>query len=310
MRVAGLVAWALLLAPLSGCMKKDMERLENQVQLLDKRVELLQQQQDKANGEILESWKRLRGQLEESLGTMQQSSAEGSTRIEDLVQQMRTLSDRIEKTGFQYQRLSEQLAAVQDRLNQGGIPPLGAASGVTDALGQPPVGAGETGAGSDTAPAPVTSGTATPPSTAPPETGAVAPAGTETPTEFQPGLDPETTYRAAYADYVIGNYKLATISFQTYLRQFPSSAKAVLAQYFIGESYYALGQYREAVGAFDKIITGWPGDEKVPVAYLKKGYALLAMGQKALGIGVLQELISKHPSTHEALLAKERLSTL
>src|SRR4029453_18903389 len=120
------------------------------------------------------------------------------------------------------------------------------ATGVSDALGQPPAGA-ETAAAAGTAPAPDTSGVTTPPSTASSDTGAPAPTGTETPPEFQPGLDPEMTYRAAYSDYATGNFKLAIINFQTYVRQFPTSAKAVLAQYFIGESYYGLGQYRDAV---------------------------------------------------------------
>jgi tol-pal system protein YbgF len=287
-------------------MKKDIERLENQIQRLDKRVELFQQDQEKANVQILDGWRRLREQMQQDLGSVQRSSADSTTRMDDLVREMRQLADRIERTGQQYQRLSEQLALVQDRLGRSGVP--------FEGLGALPA-AGASVPGSAGA-APLTGATPAPmgdPGSAGPagESGAPFPAGTPAASPvFEAGVDPELTYKAAYSDYAQGNFKLAIVNFQTYVRQFPSSAKAVLAQYFIGESYYALGQYREAVAAFDRVITGWPGDEKVPVAYLKKGYALLAMGQKALGIGVLQELIARHPNTHEALLAKERLSAL
>jgi tol-pal system protein YbgF len=302
MRSARLAALVLAIGPLCGCVKKDIERLENQVQLLDKRVELLQQDQKKANLDILEGWKRLRTQVEQDLGTAQRSSADSTTRMDDVVREMRQLADRIERTGQQYQRLSEQLAAVQDRLGRG---PL-AADALGGAAGVPGPDAGGAAGGNQGA---ATAGP-TPPATSDSGSNAGAPAAEGQPSTFEPGVDPELTYKAAYSDYAQGNFKLAIVNFDTYVRQFPTSAKAVLAQYFIGESYYALGQYRDAVAAFDKVITGWPGDEKVPVAYLKKGYALLSMGQKALGIGVLQELISKHPNTHEALLAKERLSAL
>lgn len=292
MRIAGPCAGLLLVGALSGCVKPDIERLENQVQLLDKRVELLQQDQEKANAQLLESWKRLRAQLEENLGLMQRSTADSSTRIEDLVREMRTLSDQIEKSGFQTQRLSEQLAQMQVQTSNTGATPADplAASEALPASEAPESSSADQSGTAAAAASPVT------PETAPPT--------------YDPGLDPELTYRAAYSDYAQGNFKLAIVNFRTYVQAFPNSAKAVLAQYFIGESFYALGQYRDAVAAFDRVITGWPGDEKVPVAYLKKGYALLSMGQKALGMGVLQELIGKHPSTHEALLAKERLAAL
>jgi tol-pal system protein YbgF len=303
MRVLALALLALALGPLAGCVKRDIERLENQVQMLDKRVELMQQDQERANAQLLEGWRRLRSAFESELTTMQRSSADSTTRIDDLLQQMRALSDRIERTGRQYQRLSEQLAALQDRLTRPpdyglGADPFASDAGAGTAGSMPPTGASPYGSAAAAQPAAeATDGT--PAAGVPRSTPA-----------FEGGVDPELTYRAAYSDYAQGNFKLAIVNFETYVRQFPSSAKAVLAQYFIGESHYALGQYRDAVDAFNRVIGNWPGDEKVPVAHLKKGYALLAMGQRGLGMDVLQELISRYPNTHEALLAKERLASL
>ncbi len=272
MRIFRVALYTALACTLMGCMKKDVQRLENQVQLLDKRVELFQREQKKANAEIMGSWDRMRGELDKEIVAMQRSVAESKTRVDELIREMRTLSGKIEETSLHYQRLTERLAVT----GQFGGAQRGALLGGTSAEGR----------------------TERP--------GGTSPAGIGT----APFIDPEITYKNAYTDYTQGNFQLAIINFETYVRDYPSAGNAVLAQYFIGESFYALGEFAKAIAAFDKVLANWPNDERAPVAFLKKGYALLSMGKNTEGTAVLQELIRRYPRTHEANLAKDRLASL
>jgi len=123
---------------------------------------------------------------------------------------------------------------------------------------------------------------------------------------------PEATkaYRDAYLDITAGNYEMARMGFEEFLKNFPQSELADNAQYWIGESYYAKEQYQEAYDAFKKVLDNYPVGDKIPGALLKIAYCSLALNKKEEGRRYLEELVSEYPLSEEARLARERIQAL
>ncbi len=124
------------------------------------------------------------------------------------------------------------------------------------------------------------------------------------------GKDPESLYRAAYNDYLRGNYELAIQQFQEYIAAFPETELADNAVYWLGECYYRQGKYRLAVGEFDDLINSYPRSDKTPSALLKKGYAYLELNERAQGVLQLQHVIREYEGSDEANLSLQRLREL
>lgn len=122
------------------------------------------------------------------------------------------------------------------------------------------------------------------------------------------GTDP--AFGAAYADYTKGNYELATMGFQEFLRNKPDSPQTPDAQYWIGECLYSQGKFKEAVDAFDQVASRFPQAPRVPAALLKKGFAQIQTGQTTQGVSTLQKLMETQPQSEEARLAAERLQQM
>jgi tol-pal system protein YbgF len=122
--------------------------------------------------------------------------------------------------------------------------------------------------------------------------------------------DARQAYREAYLDINAGNYELAMMGFEEFLRNFPDSELSDNAQYWIGECFYATERYDEAFVAFRKVLDDYPEGDKVPSALLKAAYCLLALDREEEGKGFLNELISSYPLSEEAQLAEERLQDL
>jgi len=117
-------------------------------------------------------------------------------------------------------------------------------------------------------------------------------------------------YRDAYLDITAGNYELARMGFEEFLKNYPESELADNAQYWIGESYYAKDQYKEAYAAFKKVLDNYPKGDKIPSALLKAAYCSFSLGREQEGRKYLEELIAKYPLSEEARLAQEKIKSL
>jgi len=117
-------------------------------------------------------------------------------------------------------------------------------------------------------------------------------------------------YRNAYLDVNAGDYELAMMGFEEFLRNFPDSELSDNAQYWIGECFYATERYDDAYDAFKKVLDVYPEGDKVPSALLKTAYCSIAVGREEEAREFLNELISSFPLSEEAQLAEEKLETL
>ncbi|MFH0778073.1 MAG: tol-pal system protein YbgF [Candidatus Eisenbacteria bacterium] len=122
--------------------------------------------------------------------------------------------------------------------------------------------------------------------------------------------DAQKAYRDAYLDLNAGNYDLAQMGFEEFLRNFPDSELSDNAQYWIGECHYAKEQYQEAAAAFKKVLDTYPDGDKIPSALLKLSYCSLALGDNDQARVYLTQIVERFPLSEEARLAEEKLHSL
>lgn len=124
------------------------------------------------------------------------------------------------------------------------------------------------------------------------------------------GSGPTEIYNRAYNDYVQGNYDLAVSGFQNYLSQFPKSNLAPDAKYWMGECYYSKADYPKAIEAFDRFVTEHPQSDKSSSGLLKIGFSYIEIKNKETARLYLKKVVEQYPNSKEAVLAKNKLSSL
>ena len=132
------------------------------------------------------------------------------------------------------------------------------------------------------------------------------------PPALPPEEDPEAIrlFQRAREDYQQGNYEVAIILFKQYLRQYPQSAQAGDAQYWVGESLYAQKEYNAAIVTFDEVIQQYPQSEMVAAATLKVGLSFANLDDKPNAQFFLRQVQENFANSVEAQLATEKLKQL
>lgn len=226
--------------------------------------------------------------------------------IESLQREVRALRGEIEEQGHRLQQLEKReqdLYGDLDRRLQ-----AMESTGATPSAG---VGAG--GAASPVSPAGL-------PTATPPETAGYAPAEVPGAAATIPGVDTELAptgpeaekqaYQQAFGLLKAGQYDNAIASFVGFLSQYPNSAYADKAQYWVGEAYYVTRKFDPAIMEYSKLIQAYPDSPKRPHALLKIAYSYDELGQKGEAKAKLQELITSYPGSTAARLAEERLQRM
>lgn len=116
-------------------------------------------------------------------------------------------------------------------------------------------------------------------------------------------------YEAAQSLRRIGNYQGAIVAFQGFVKQYPKSALAPSAQYWIGDSYFNLRDFRQAIASQRLLIASYPDSPKVPDALLNIASSQSELGDGAAARRTMDEIVAKHPSSDAADKARRRIST-
>jgi len=283
MRSLKVVGLGVLTLALVACTSsEDMTLLHREISDVQQQVEQLSQSMPaKQDLEAVES------RMQEVATQTSRSNADLAMRVEQLQEQIEALHSSLERTTKQLETISQELARARSAAATGQcLPPVSAAPapGGETAATEP---AGATGAAAGAAA--VGAG------------GATGPTGSESPEEL---------YRAAYEDYMRGNYQLAADGFAEYRRRWPSTELSDNALYWIGECLDAQDSTEEALAIFSQVLEEYPGSDKAPAAQLKKGLLYLKAGDKGQGVLNLQYVVYEYPGTREADLARERLRSL
>lgn len=117
-------------------------------------------------------------------------------------------------------------------------------------------------------------------------------------------------FDAAEAAFQAGNYKEAVSGYNTFLRRYPKSGLAVLAQFGLGNAYYLLKDYKNALSTQDALVKKYPGSEKVPEAMLNMASSHLGLKNLWAAKKTLNTIIEKYPESEAASEAKQRLKQM
>jgi tol-pal system protein YbgF len=246
--------------------------------------------------------------------------------LDQFESQLADLTGRIEDMNFRIQtvtsRLDKLVADVDLRLRnleQGGLPPVGAADeGMANGAM-----AGDSG---QMAAAPAASGTA--PSSAP-QPGTIgsisendlnnfqqqgasrsaAPAAQQSAalpaaTAALPGGSPQEQYDYAFGLLRQANYAGAEQAFSAFLAEHPQNALAGNAKYWLGETYYVRGNYQQAAVTFAEGFEAYPNNSKAPDNLLKLGMSLASLGSTPDACGTFTVLLDRYADAPATILSR------
>nr|WP_314543662.1 tol-pal system protein YbgF [uncultured Massilia sp.] len=120
----------------------------------------------------------------------------------------------------------------------------------------------------------------------------------------------KASYDAAMEQFKSGDYKGAIGSLQSFVRQYPQSAYAANAQYWLGNAYYAQRDYKNAIAAQEAVVSNYGTSAKAPDAMLNIASNYVELKDSKNAKKTLQALVKKYPDAAAAQTAKERLASL
>jgi tol-pal system protein YbgF len=124
------------------------------------------------------------------------------------------------------------------------------------------------------------------------------------------GADDQAAYNRAFDALKSSDYNGAITQFREFLRQYPKSALADNAQYWLGEGYYVTRDYDNSIAAFRAVGEQYPQSRKAPDALLKMGYAQFELRHMADARASLSQVVQRYPGTNAAKMAAERLTKI
>jgi len=281
--LAGILAFVLC-SPFSfgqDRSKKAYELIYEDIQVLKKQLLALEEKIDRSAADI-ESLKAQVRDLQSLAKLLQADHSNLQDGFKNIPSQYRFLLDKIEQVNMLLVKISEDLLTMK-----GGPAPA--------------QGPGQEAKEKPTAPI----------EKKPPEQKASVPAAEQKPPVVtRTSLSPQEVFNTAYADYLKGNFDLATDGFKIYRDSFPDSPLADNALYWIGECLFSQRKFSEAVDEFNNLILDYPQGDKIAAAYLKKGISLAELRRKDEALVVFKLLISKYPLEEEARIAQEKIKEL
>jgi tol-pal system protein YbgF len=124
------------------------------------------------------------------------------------------------------------------------------------------------------------------------------------------GMSEQRTYDNALAMFKAGDYKKSGAAFSDFILNYPQSAYAPSAQYWIGNAFYAQRDYRNAIAAQQVILKQYPDNPKAADALLNIASSYSELKDRAAAKKALESLVAQYPNAPAAQTAKERLANI
>ena len=280
MGVTMAVAAALLLsssAALSAA-NKEQQQLMAELRMLQQHQQQLQQMV----AALADSLKAVTGKMDEQAATSRKALADQRLLIEGMTDTVRVLREKADDTNVRLSSITQELEAIRQTIAsqpQSAPVPVAGDPAAVDAGG---------------ATSPVSSSAGVPP------TANVPP----------PNVSPQRTYDSAFSDYTGGQYDLAIVGFETFLKYFPRHTLADDAQLNIGNALYNAGKYRDAVAAYQRVVSDYAKTDSVPAAFYKMGQSYAQLKEPELARKAYQTLLDGYPTAPERTLASQALQRL
>jgi tol-pal system protein YbgF len=159
-------------------------------------------------------------------------------------------------------------------------------------------------------------GAAAPSAAAPPDVGAPAavvagnPALAARPASKEDQAREVKAYDAASNLFRRNDFPSAIDAFRAFVKDYPGSALAANAGYWIGISYANMRDYRNAKAAQEELLARFPQSSKAPDALLAIAAIQMEQGDGGSARNTLEDIIARFPSSEAAGKARTRLSAL
>lgn len=119
----------------------------------------------------------------------------------------------------------------------------------------------------------------------------------------------QRAYDAAMALFKAAEYKSASAAFSSFAVNYPQSAYAGAAQYWLGNSYYAQRDCKNTISALQVLVKMHPEHPKTPDAMLNIAACHLELKDKLASRKILEAVIVQYPETEAAQAARSRLAS-
>jgi tol-pal system protein YbgF len=105
-------------------------------------------------------------------------------------------------------------------------------------------------------------------------------------------------------------YEQASAAFRDFLKQYPNSRYAHIAQYWLGEAAYARRDFVQAIKDYEALLQNHPHSAKRAEAMLKIGYSYQELKRGEEAKRMMEQLIELYPDSTEAGQASNQLKRL
>ena len=139
--------------------------------------------------------------------------------------------------------------------------------------------------------------------------GAATAAAARTPTREEQAREVKA-YDAASNLFRRNDFAAAVDAFKAFMRDYPGSALAANAGYWIGISYANMRDFRNAMLAQQDVLTRYPQSSKAPDAMLAIAAIQAEQGDSGSARNTLEDIIARFPASEAAGKARTRLATL
>jgi len=261
----------LLAAAPASAANKEHQQLMADIRMLQEQAQTLQT----LIGQLNESLKAVNTRLDQQTEATRKAFADQKLVIDNLTNDARVIREKLDDNNVRIGSLSQEVDAVRQSLQQFATRP--------------------------SATEPADAGTAAAPSSVGPPAPPAAGTG--------PALtaSPRQVWDAAYADYTSGQYDLAVLGFEAFIKNFPKSDQADDAQVLICAAYLNDKKYEKAVEACDAAIRTYPNGNAIPDAYYRKGVALSDLKDVNGARAAWETVVKNFPDSDAGRLAKQRL---
>jgi tol-pal system protein YbgF len=255
-------------------------------------LRMLQQQSQELQlllGSVTEALKAINARLDQQTDATRKSFADQKLTIDVLSKDLSVIREKVDDSNVRVGTLSQEVDALrQSVVALSTAPPalpVTIAEGIVPPSLSPPVD------GQDPSSA---AASATSPSAAPTASAGIV-------------SSPQRMWNSAFADYTAGDYDLAILGFEAYVRTFPKSEMADDAQVHICTAYSNEGKYEMALEACETAIRTYPTGSAIPEAYYRKATALQGLQRPDDAREAFEHLLKSYPDSPEATLAQQRL---
>jgi tol-pal system protein YbgF len=260
---------------------KEQRQMMADLRILQEQSQQLQNLIGQLSQSLTEAIKAVNQRLDDQTTANRKSFADQKLVIDNAAADLRILKEKVDDNSVRVGSLTQELDALRQS-----VAAINTPRGFGTSTGEP-----------DTVTSAATADAGTAPATAGVAAGGV-------------GGSPQKLLDGAQGDYWGGQYDLAILGFDSYIKSFPNSPQADYAQYYIGNSYYQKGDYQKAIDAFNAVIKTYPKSSYVPEAYAKMGISYQTLKDTDKARQAFEFVIKTYPDSVAATIAQQKLTSL